>query len=253
MKEHLSENINVDKVLFDCLIEEKNKRMGEHINMQVIVKGIGLCKSYGKGENQVKALNNVNLEIMEGEFVAISGASGSGKSTLLNILGGLETATSGNIYLNGTMLDGLNDDERAVIRREKIGIVFQNYNLVPILTVYENIVMTIQIAGNKIDDAYISQLLSFLELEGLECRLPEQLSGGQQQRVAIARALASKPVLILADEPTGNLDSKSGMDVIRLFRKAVDEFGQTVVMVTHNIEHTYLCDRTLRMQDGELV
>lgn len=234
------------------MTEERSWEKGEYINMQVIVKGTGLCKNYGEGENLVRALKDVNLEIMRGEFVVILGASGSGKSTLLNILGGLETATLGSVCLDGVVLDGLDDDKLTAVRREKVGMVFQNYNLIPILTVYENIVLTVQIAGDKVDENYVRKLVDFLGLQGLEHRLPGQLSGGQQQRVGIARALASKPVLILADEPTGNLDSESGRDVIHLFRKAVDEFGQTVVMVTHNIEHTKLCDRILKMKDGAL-
>ena len=220
--------------------------------MQVIEKCKDLTKVYGEGENAVVACDHVDMEIYKGEFVALLGDSGSGKSTLLNLLGGLDDATSGSIVLDGIELVGLRDEKLTEIRREKVGFVFQDYNLIPILSVYENIVMTVQIAGGKVDEIYVKKLIEMLGLTGLENRLPNQLSGGQQQRVAIARALATKPAIVLADEPTGNLDSKTGDQVIRLFKQSVEELGQTIVMVTHNEQHTHLCDRTYRMQDGGL-
>ena len=220
--------------------------------MQVIEKCKDLTKVYGEGEIAVVACDHVDMEIYKGEFVALLGESGSGKSTLLNLLGGLDDATSGSIVLDGIELVGLRDEKLTEIRREKVGFVFQDYNLIPILSVYENIVMTVQIAGGKVDEIYVKKLIEILGLTGLENRLPNQLSGGQQQRVAIARALATKPAIVLADEPTGNLDSKTGDQVIRLFKQSVEELGQTIVMVTHNEQHTHLCDRTYRMQDGGL-
>ncbi len=254
----LLQTANIDKTEISArVLEQQLSKYDESQrgfkSMQVIAKVVDLCKNYGEGDNQVKALRKVNLEIMKGEFVAVLGASGSGKSTLLNILGGLEKATSGNVWLDGVVIDGFEDDKLADIRAKKIGIVFQNFNLVPILTVYENIVMTVEIAGNDVDKEYVERLIAFLGLKGLEERMPNQLSGGQQQRVAIARALASKPVLILADEPTGNLDSQSGKDVVELFRKSVDEFRQTVLMITHNVEHAKYCDRIMKIKDGEVV
>ena len=221
--------------------------------MSIIESCTDVVKKYGEGSNAVMALNHVSMEIWEGEFVAILGDSGSGKSTLLNVLGGLDTVTSGNVCLDGVSFDGLKDDRLTMIRREKVGFVFQDYNLIPLLSVYENIVMTVQIAGQTVDETYVQQLITLLGLAGLEDRLPNQLSGGQQQRVAIARALASRPAIVFADEPTGNLDSTAGENVIQLFRKSVDEFGQTIVMVTHNEAHTKMCDRIYRMKDGELI
>ena len=173
--------------------------------MSIIESCTDVVKKYGEGSNAVMALNHVSMEIWEGEFVAILGDSGSGKSTLLNVLGGLDTVTSGNVCLDGVSFDGLKDDRLTMIRREKVGFVFQDYNLIPLLSVYENIVMTVQIAGQTVDETYVQQLITLLGLAGLEDRLPNQLSGGQQQRVAIARALASRPAIVFADEPTGNL------------------------------------------------
>lgn len=222
-------------------------------HMKIIARGIELCRNYGEGNSLVRALKDVNIEIFEGEFVAVTGASGSGKTTLLNLLGGIDVPTSGSVCIGETSLENMKDDELAVFRREKIGFIFQRFNLLPIFTVYENIVMTVQIAGKKIDEDYVNHLINLLDLTGLEKRFPNQLSGGQQQRVAIARALASKPALILADEPTGNLDSQSGRDVVAFFRKAADELGQTIVMVTHNLDYTKMCDRIVTMKDGSIV
>lgn len=220
--------------------------------MEKIAKMIQVCRTYGSGDNAVKALKNVNVEIERGEFVAVVGASGSGKSTFLNILGGLDVPTSGTVIIDGKELQGMSDESLTIFRRENIGFVFQNYNLIPMLTAYENILLPIQIGGKDVDTDDIRKIIEFLKLEGLENRLPSQLSGGQQQRVAIARALASKPAVILADEPTGNLDSESGKNVVELFEKLVKELGQTVVMITHNEALAVKCDRILVMKDGVL-
>ena len=221
--------------------------------MGVIEKCCDLTKIYGEAENAVIACNHIDLEICRGEFIAITGDSGSGKSTLLNILGGLDYATSGSILLDGIELVGMTDKELTSLRREKIGFIFQDYNLIPILSVYENIVLSVQIARKKIDNIYIKNLIEMLGISELDNRMPNQLSGGQQQRVAIARALASKPSIILADEPTGNLDSRSGNEVIELFKKAVVNLGQTVVMVTHNVQHAQYCDKKYVLKDGVLL
>lgn len=220
--------------------------------METIAKMHQVCRDYGAGENAVKALKNVNVEIAKGEFVAIVGASGSGKTTFLNILGGLDIPTSGEVFIDGKALKGMTDDELTIFRRERIGFVFQNFNLLSMMSVYENIVLPIQIGGKDADEEYVKKIIEFLGLAGLENRLPAQLSGGQQQRAAIARAFASKPAVILADEPTGNLDSEAGNDVMDLFEKSVKEFGQTIVMITHNEVLAKKCDRILVMKDGIL-
>ena len=201
-----------------------------------ILKAENLVKIYGQGENEVKALNNVSLEIEEGEFVSIVGSSGSGKSTLLNMLGGLDRLTSGDIYINNKKLGDMKDEELTIFRRRNIGFVFQNYNLVPILNVYENIVLPIELDGMKIDEEYIDSIINTLGLNQKLTNIPNNLSGGQQQRVAIARAIATKPAIILADEPTGNLDSKTSMDVIGLLKMTSQKFNQTFVIITHNEE-----------------
>ncbi|MFR2778809.1 MAG: ABC transporter ATP-binding protein [Intestinibacter bartlettii] len=207
---------------------------------------------YGQGENEVKALNNVSLEIEEGEFVSIVGSSGSGKSTLLNMLGGLDRLTSGDIYINNKKLGDMKDEELTIFRRRNIGFVFQNYNLVPILNVYENIVLPIELDGMKIDEEYIDSIINTLGLNQKLTNMPNNLSGGQQQRVAIARAIATKPAIILADEPTGNLDSKTSMDVIGLLKMTSQKFNQTIVMITHNEEIAQLADRIIRIEDGKI-
>ena len=218
-----------------------------------ILKAENLVKIYGQGENEVKALNNVSLEIEEGEFVSIVGSSGSGKSTLLNMLGGLDRLTSGDIYINNKKLGDMKDEELTIFRRRNIGFVFQNYNLVPILNVYENIVLPIELDGSKVDTEYVKTILHTLGLEQKVQAMPNQLSGGQQQRVAIARALAAKPAILLADEPTGNLDSKTGMDVIALLKMTSQAFHQTIVMITHNEEIALMADRMIRIEDGKVV
>lgn len=217
-----------------------------------ILKADNLVKIYGQGENEVKALNNVSLEIEEGEFVSIVGSSGSGKSTLLNMLGGLDRLTSGDIYINNKKLGNMKDEELTIFRRRNIGFVFQNYNLVPILNVYENIVLPIELDGMKIDEEYIDSIINILGLSQKLTNMPNNLSGGQQQRVAIARAIATKPAIILADEPTGNLDSKTSMDVIGLLKMTSQKFNQTIVMITHNEEIAQLADRIIRIEDGKI-
>ena len=211
-----------------------------------------LTKTYGEGENQVHAVDNVNLTIEDNEFVTIVGTSGSGKSTLLNLLGGLDRPTSGEIEISGKQLKHLSEEELTIFRRRNVGFVFQQYNLVPILSVYENIVLPIQLDGNTVDEPFVDEVIRTLGLKGRESRLPSMLSGGQQQRVAIARALAAKPAIILADEPTGNLDSKSSQDVLGLLKQAAKKFNQTVIMITHNDQIAQLADRVIRIEDGKL-
>lgn len=218
-----------------------------------ILTSTNLCKRYGEGENEVKALDNVSIDIKDGEFVAIIGTSGSGKSTLLNMLGGLDRPTSGSVSVSGKKIFDMNDEELTVFRRRNIGFVFQNYNLVPVLNVYENIILPIELDGAEVDKSYVKLIIKLLGLESKLKSMPNQLSGGQQQRVAIARALSSKPDIILADEPTGNLDSKTGMDVISLLKVTSREFNQTIVMITHNEEIALMADRMIRIEDGRVV
>lgn len=211
-----------------------------------------LTKTYGTGDNVVHALTDVSLDIEEGKFVSIIGSSGSGKSTLLNLLGGLDRPTSGDVILDGKDIFEMDDEALTIFRRRKIGFVFQNYNLVPILNVYENIVLPIELDGTKIDTAYVDKIMDVLGLSEKKFSMPNQLSGGQQQRVAIARALAAKPSIILADEPTGNLDSKTSMDVIALLKLTGKEFAQTIVMITHNEEIATMADQMIRIEDGRI-
>lgn len=217
-----------------------------------ILETAGLRKTYGQGESLVNALDGVNLKIEQGEFVSIVGTSGSGKSTLLHMLGGLDYPTEGKIYIDGKDISSLKEDELAIFRRRKIGFVFQSYNLVPVLNVYENIVFPIQLDGNKIDQDYISRIINTLGLDAKVNNLPSQLSGGQQQRAAIARALAAKPAMILADEPTGNLDSRTSLDVLGLLKVTARKFEQTIVMITHNEEIAQMADRIVRIEDGKI-
>ncbi len=211
-----------------------------------------LRKYYGTGETAVKALDGVTLSVADGEFAAIVGTSGSGKSTLLHMLGGLDRPTSGMVSVAGKEIFSLKDDALTIFRRRKIGFIFQSYNLVPVLSVYENIVLPIELDGNRVDKAHIENIISTLGLEGKIHNLPSQLSGGQQQRVAIARALATKPAIILADEPTGNLDSKTSLDVLGLLKVTSEKFRQTVVMITHNEEIAQTADRIIRIEDGKI-
>ena len=212
-----------------------------------------LKKQYGDGENAVHALAGVNLSVEQGEFVAVVGTSGSGKSTLLHMLGGLDRPTSGSVTVDGKEIFSLKDEALTIFRRRKIGFVFQNYNLVPVLNVYENIVLPIQLDGQNVDTAYIDSIIETLGLQSKLSNLPNNLSGGQQQRVAIARALASKPAIILADEPTGNLDSRTSQDVLGLMKVTSRKFAQTIVMITHNEEIAQLADRIIRIEDGLIV
>ncbi len=212
-----------------------------------------LTKIYGTGAAEVKALTGVNLEVKKGEFVAAVGTSGSGKSTLLHMLGGLDYPTTGKVIVDGKDIFQLKKDELTIFRRRKIGFVFQNYNLVPVLNAYENIVLPIELDGNSVDQSYIQEVIRLLGLEDKLENLPSQLSGGQQQRVAIARALAAKPAIILADEPTGNLDSKTSQDVMSLIKVTSEKFGQTIVMITHNEEIASLAHRIIRIEDGQIV
>ncbi len=217
-----------------------------------ILETKNLKKIYGKGETEVHALDGVDLSVEKGEFVAIVGTSGSGKSTLLHMLGGLDRPTSGSVTVDGRELSKLKDEELTVFRRRKIGFVFQNYNLVPVLSVYENIVLPIQLDGNREDEAYVKKIIETLGLEKKLNNLPNKLSGGQQQRVAIARALAAKPAIILADEPTGNLDSSTSQDVMGLLKVTSERFAQTIVMITHNEEIAQMADRIIRIEDGRI-
>ena len=215
-----------------------------------ILKTVELKKYYGSSENEVHALNGVNFSVEEGEFVSIVGTSGSGKSTLLHMLGGLDRPTSGKVFVDGKDIFSLKDEELTIFRRRKIGFAFQSYNLVPVLNVYENIVLPIELDGNKVDKGYVKELINTLGIKEKLDNLPNQLSGGQQQRVAIARALAAKPAIVLADEPTGNLDSRTSQDVLGLLKVTGDKFGQTIVMITHNPELAQLADRIVRIEDG---
>lgn len=217
-----------------------------------IVTTKSLKKYYGLEPNQTKALDGVSLSIKEGEFVAIVGASGSGKSTLLHLLGGLDRPTSGSVQIRGKDLYAMKDEALTVFRRREIGFVFQNYNLVPVLNVLENIVLPIELDGTSPDKTYVGQIVDTLGLTEKLTNLPNTLSGGQQQRVAVARALASKPALILADEPTGNLDSRTGLEVVSLMQETSLQFHQTIVMITHNEEIAHMADRIIRIEDGQI-
>ena len=212
-----------------------------------------LRKVYGSGDTEVRARDGVDLTVEKGEFVAVVGTSGSGKSTLLHMLGGLDRPTGGTVTVDGKELSAMRDEELTIFRRRKIGFVFQNYNLVPVLNVYENIVLPIQLDGNAPDKAYVERIIETLGLEAKLQNLPNNLSGGQQQRVAIARALAAKPAIILADEPTGNLDSATSLDVMGLLKVTAQKFSQTIVMITHNEELAQMADRIIRIEDGRIV
>ena len=219
----------------------------------VILETIDLKKTYGKGDTAVNALNGINLKIENGEFAAIVGSSGSGKSTLLHMLGGLDRPTSGKVFVDGKDIFSLGDEELTVFRRRKTGFVFQSYNLVPVLSVYENIVLPIQLDGGRIDRKYMDEVIDTLGLGSKLNSFPNQLSGGQQQRVAIARALGAKPAIILADEPTGNLDSRTSQDVLGLLKISGERFSQTIVMITHNEEIAQTADSIIRIEDGRVV
>ena len=212
-----------------------------------------LKKYYGQGDNLVKAVDDINISVEKGEFVAIVGTSGSGKTSLLNLLGGLDYADSGEVIIGGQSLMNMKDEELTVFRRRNIGFIFQNYNLVSMLNVYKNVVLPIRLDGNKPDEVFVGKILTMLGLTEKKTNRPNQLSGGQQQRVAIARALASKPQIILADEPTGNLDSKTSAEVMGLLQMTSREFHQTIIMITHNEEIAQLADRIIHLEDGKIV
>lgn len=219
----------------------------------VVLEVSGLKKHYGSEPNVVKALDGIDLTVNKGEFVAIVGTSGSGKSTLLHMLGGLDTPTAGSVRVAGSELNKIKDEQLTIFRRRNVGFIFQNYNLVPVLNVYENIVLPIELDGKKMDRDFVDKIVLMLGLSEKLDSLPNNLSGGQQQRVAIARALASKPAVILADEPTGNLDSQTTHDVLELLKSTSQEFNQTIVMITHNNEIAQLADRIIRIEDGKIV
>ncbi len=221
--------------------------------MSIILETNQLCKFYGTNENQVKAVNNVNIQIKQGEFVAIIGKSGSGKSTLLHMLGGLDTPTKGNVVLSGKDMYQMNEDKLAVFRRRKIGFIFQAFNLVSSINVWENIVLPLGLDGRKVDEVYVNDIISTLGIENRIHNLPNTLSGGQQQRVAIARALVARPEILFADEPTGNLDSKTSDEVIALLKMTAKKYGQTIVMITHDDEIAQVADRILIIEDGKVV
>lgn len=221
--------------------------------MNAVVQISDLKKYYGRKPNLVKALDGVNLCVEPGEFIAIVGTSGSGKSTLLHMMGGLDKPTYGSVIIEGRELSKMNDEDLTIFRRRQIGFVFQNYNLVPILNVYENIVLPVELDGNKVDKDYVDKVIPMLHLEDKLNSLPNNLSGGQQQRVAIARALVSKPAIILADEPTGNLDSRTSQEVMGLLKMSNNEFHQTLVMITHNSEIAQLAHRIIRIEDGKIM
>lgn len=218
-----------------------------------VLKTEGLKKYYGEGSTCVKALDGVDFTVEKGEFVSIIGTSGSGKSTLLNMIGGLDHPTSGTVIVDGKNIFSLKEEALTIFRRRKIGFVFQSFNLVPVLNVYENIVLPIELDGNETDKSFVDSIINTLGLQDKIYSLPSQLSGGQQQRVAIARALATKPVLLLADEPTGNLDSVTSNDVMGLLKVTGERFGQTIVMITHNEEIAQLADRIIRIEDGRIL
>ena len=218
-----------------------------------ILQTTELKKYYGTKPNITKALDGVNLSVEQGEFVAIVGTSGSGKSTLLNMIGGLDVPTSGKVIVDGRDLSTLKDEQLTIFRRRKIGFIFQNYNLVPVLTVFENIVLPVELDGGRVDTNFLNEVVGFLGLKDKMNSMPNNLSGGQQQRVAIARALAARPTIVLADEPTGNLDSKTSVDVLSLMKTSSYKFKQTLVMITHNNEIAQLADRIIRIEDGKNV
>ncbi len=220
--------------------------------MDTILKTKNLCKYYGNGENEVKALQDVNIEIERGEFVAVVGKSGSGKSTLLHMLGGLDHPTDGKVYIGKKNIFSYKEDELAVFRRRKIGFIFQSFNLISSLNVWENIIFPISLDGRKVDEAFLKDIIQTLGLEKKLHNLPNTLSGGQQQRVAIARAIASKPEILLADEPTGNLDSKTSAEVMGMLKMSVEKYGQTLVMITHDEDIAQIADRILVIEDGKV-
>lgn len=234
------------------MTEQENDSRKESDDMDKILRTENLCKYYGSGENEVRAVQNANIDIQKGEFVAIVGKSGSGKSTLLHMLGGLDTPTSGKVFIRGKDIFSYKEDALAVFRRRKIGFIFQSFNLVSSINVWENIVLPIGLDGRKADEAFVMDIVKTLGLEKKLHNLPNTLSGGQQQRVAIARALASRPDILFADEPTGNLDSRTSDEVIALLKMSVEKYGQTLVMITHDEDIAQIADRILVIDDGKV-
>ncbi len=218
-----------------------------------ILKVENLCKTYGKGENQVKALDNVSFSVNKGEFVAIIGPSGSGKSTLLHILGGVDKPTSGKVYMNGNDVYAQNDEQLAIFRRRHVGLIYQFYNLIPVLNVVENITLPVLMDNQKVNEEYLEELIEILKLEGRQKHLPNQLSGGQQQRVSIGRALMNTPAVVLADEPTGNLDSKNSQEIVELLKMSNKKYNQTVIVITHDEDIALQADRIIAVEDGKIV
>ena len=212
-----------------------------------------LCKEYGKGQTKVKALDNVSFSVEKGEFVAIVGASGSGKSTLLHLLGGVDRPNSGKVFIEGKDIYKLNDDELAIFRRRQVGLIYQFYNLIPILNVEENITLPLSLDGRKVDEKRLEELINLLGLSGRRTHLPNELSGGQQQKTSIGRAMITNPAIILADEPTGNLDSKSSDEVVTLLKKSNKDYKQTIIIITHNLEIAKIADRIITIEDGKIV
>ena len=231
------------------MIKPSKERM---VFIMSILQTTDLKKYYGAAPNITKALDGVTLSVGQGEFVAIVGTSGSGKSTLLNMIGGLDLPTAGKVIVDGKELSTLNDEQLTIFRRRKIGFIFQNYNLVPVLNVYENIVLPVELDGDNVDKKFMDKVVRMLGLDDKQSSMPGNLSGGQQQRVAIARALVSKPAIVLADEPTGNLDSQTSNDVLGLLKATSQQFRQTLVMITHNNEIAQLADRIIRIEDGKI-
>ena len=244
-----TENLELEKV-FISNTWSMFKLKGENLE---ILKVENLIKKYGKGENEVIAINDVSLSVKKGEFVAIMGSSGSGKSTLLHLIGGVDRPTSGKVYIEGKDIYSLNSDKLAIYRRRNIGIIYQFYNLLPILNVEENITLPCELDGKKADKKKLDELLKILGLEDRRLHLPNELSGGQQQRVAIGRSLINNPAIILADEPTGNLDSKASEDIVNLLREANKKYEQTIIMVTHNLDIAKQADRIIQIEDGKIV
>lgn len=218
-----------------------------------ILRVENLCKEYGKGQTKVKALDNVSSSVEKGEFVAIVGASGSGKSTLLHLLGGVDRPNSGKVFIEGKDIYKLNDDELAIFRRRQVGLIYQFYNLIPILNVEENITLPLSLDGRKVDEKRLEELINLLGLSGRRTHLPNELSGGQQQKTSIGRAMITNPAIILADEPTGNLDSKSSDEVVTLLKKSNKDYKQTIIMITHNLEIAKVADRIITIEDGKIV
>lgn len=218
-----------------------------------ILRVENLCKEYGKGQTKVKALDNVSFSVEKGEFVAIVGASGSGKSTLLHLLGGVDRPTSGKVFIEGKDIYKLNDDELAIFRRRQVGLIYQFYNLIPILNVEENITLPLSLDGREVDKKRLDELINLLGLDTRRTHLPNELSGGQQQRTSIGRAMITNPAIILADEPTGNLDSKSSEEVVTLLKKSNKDYKQTIIMITHNLEIAKVADRIITIEDGKIV